>query len=63
MNSSIKTLSGLLFAGADQAPQDFTTPLLIERSIRDNCVFNLKKIQRIGEVFKETWNFLSALCS
>jgi len=26
----MKTLSGLLFAGADQAPQDFTTPLFID---------------------------------
>lgn len=49
----MKTLSGLLLVGADQAPQNLTTPLLIETSIRDNCVFILNKHERIREVFKE----------
>ena len=39
----MKTLSGLFFAGADQAPQDFTTPLFMYYSINGNYVFNLNK--------------------
>lgn len=47
-----------MFAGADQAPQDLTTPLLIGKSIRDNCVFNLNKDERFGKVFKENMKVL-----
>lgn len=30
MKKYMETLAGLLFAGADQAPQDFTTPLFMD---------------------------------
>ena len=47
MNSSIKTLSGLLFAGAE--------------SIRDNCVLSLNKNERFGKVFKERMKVLKKM--
>lgn len=39
----MKTLSGLLFVGADQAPQDFTTPFVYRYSILGKCVLSLNK--------------------
>jgi hypothetical protein len=39
----MKTLSGLLFVGADQTPQDFTTPFVYKYSILGKCVLSLNK--------------------
>lgn len=39
----MKTHKGLLLAGVDQAPQNFTTPLFMLYSINGKCVHLLNK--------------------
>ena len=57
----MKTLSGLLFVGADQTPQDFTTPFVYKYSILGKCVLSLNKNERFGKVFKERMKVLKKM--